>query len=133
MQKYYADILTFYAKEDVIYNPTLALYMKEVLLKFHSCLYISSGYSTNQLLNPRYYIKPYNKIGTDFLDFPIKPTQIKFTTNKPDNDIKTNHYLDIIPVHLRDHVFVGLTEELGAKVFKHRGYCDNSAGQSEFN
>jgi hypothetical protein len=72
--------------------------MKEVLLKFHSCLYISSGYSTNQLLNPRYYIKPYNKIGTDFLE---------------DN---------LVPAHLHDHKFVGLTEELGAKVFKHRGY-----------
>ena len=106
MQKYYADILTFYAKEDVIYNPTLALYMKEVLLKFHSCLYISSGYSTNQLLNPRYYIKPYNKLGTEFLL----------------DEIAGPPVVPLVPSHLRDHRFVGLTEELGAKVFKHRGY-----------
>jgi hypothetical protein len=45
MNKYYADIQAYYAKEDVIYNPTLAMYMKEVLLKFHSCLYISIGES----------------------------------------------------------------------------------------
>ena len=70
MNKYYADIQAFYAKEDVVYNPTLAMYMKEVLLKFHSCLYISSGYSTHQLLNPRYYIKPYNKRGTEFMTAP---------------------------------------------------------------
>ena len=67
MNKYYADIQAFYAKEDVVYNPTLAMYMKEVLLKFHSCLYISSGYSTHQLLNPRYYIQPYNRRGTELL------------------------------------------------------------------
>ena len=59
MTKYYADIQAFYAKEDVIYNPTLAMYMKEVLLKFHSCLYISNGESRNQLINPRYCIRPF--------------------------------------------------------------------------
>ena len=47
MTKYYSELQAFYAKEDVIYNPTLALFMKEVLLKFHSCIYISLGYGTH--------------------------------------------------------------------------------------
>lgn len=53
-----------YNKESTKFNPTLALYMKNVLLKFHSCLYINRGISTNSVLNPRYLPNIYNYDGT---------------------------------------------------------------------
>jgi|LauGreDrversion4_2_1035121.scaffolds.fasta_scaffold07677_7 hypothetical protein len=82
--------------------------MKEILLKFHSCLYISNGTSTNVLLNPRYIVGCYNKDGI-FND--------RTARNGNENPGNPN-----VPDHLRDHVFVGLTEELGAKQFKNRGF-----------
>ena len=63
MQKYYKDLYQFFKNDDTVYNPTLALYMKETLLKFHSCLYISKGISSHPIINPRYFTNPYNDVG----------------------------------------------------------------------
>ena len=54
MSKYYKDLHSLYNSNEVQYNPTLALYVKDILLKFHSCLYISNGISDCLTLNPRY-------------------------------------------------------------------------------
>jgi hypothetical protein len=75
--------------------------MKEILLKFHSCLYISNGTKVNAHLNPRYIVGCYNNAGTF-----ISRTAQNGNENPGNPDV---------PNHLRDHVFVGLTEELGAK------------------
>ena len=80
--------------------------MKEILLKFHSCLYISNGTSVNVHLNPRYIVGCYNQAG-DFIDRPVVPAGNL-------NPVARSGNINV-PNHLRDHVFVGLTEELGAK------------------
>ncbi len=54
MNQYYKTLYQYYNNKDVVYNPTLALYVKDILLKFHSCLYISNGISDVPTLNPRY-------------------------------------------------------------------------------
>jgi len=60
MNKYFKDLYQFYDSKDVQYNPTLARYVKDVLLKFHSCLYISNGVSSSSALNPRYLNVPFD-------------------------------------------------------------------------
>ena len=65
MSKYYKGLYEFFKNENTIYNPTLALYMKEILLKFHSCLYISKGISCHPIINPRYFNNPRNDDGAD--------------------------------------------------------------------
>jgi hypothetical protein len=63
MNKYYKELYQFYDNKDTVYNPTLALYVKDILLKFHSCLYISNGISDSPALNPRYINIPFNREG----------------------------------------------------------------------
>lgn len=43
-----------YTNENTKFNPTLALYLKNILLKFHSCEYINRGISKSNIINPRY-------------------------------------------------------------------------------
>jgi hypothetical protein len=109
--------------------------MKEILLKFHSCLYISNGTKVNAHLNPRYIVGCYDNAGT-FMDRAHPNPQVYLLDERGNNvlDARGNPVmLDqkpgniSVPNHLRNHVFVGLTEELGAKQFKNRAFIPDAA------
>ncbi len=67
MNKYFKDLHSFYESKDTVYNPTLALYVKDTLLKFQSCIYVSKGISNASALNPRYFNSQFDREGEELV------------------------------------------------------------------